>query len=241
MMPGMDGTELCKALRQNHSTTDTPIIMLTAKDDRETEMKSISCGADVFMPKPFNLQKLQLHMVQLLKRRNDIIKKIHINAIAEKPYEKEGYENNDERLIADVMKAINDNMAEEDFNVAKLCQLLNIDQKQLYRKLKKLTGKTPVSFIREQRLKRAANPPETRTAHGIRGDVSGWVQQPVLFQQVFHRDVFGLSERLQNFLSTSQRVTNGSTREALSLVSLDKAIIALYCLDCGMGRRFVRS
>lgn len=157
MMPGMDGTELCKALRQNHSTTDTPIIMLTAKDDRETEMKSISCGADVFMPKPFNLQKLQLHMVQLLKRRNDIIKKIHINAIAEKPYEKEGYENNDERLIADVMKAINDNMAEEDFNVAKLCQLLNIDQKQLYRKLKKLTGKTPVSFIREQRLKRAAN------------------------------------------------------------------------------------
>ena len=156
MMPGMEGTELCKKLRENHSTTDTPIIMLTAKDDRETEMKSISCGADVFMPKPFNLQKLQLHIVQLLRRKNAIIKKIQISSIAERPYDEEEQENNDERLIADAMKAINNHMSEEDFNVGRLCELLNIDQKQLYRKLKKLTGKTPVSFIREQRLKRAA-------------------------------------------------------------------------------------
>ncbi|MBE6333074.1 MAG: helix-turn-helix transcriptional regulator [Bacteroidales bacterium] len=63
---------------------------------------------------------------------------------------------NDEELMARVISLINSNMQSEDFNVAKLCDLMCIDQKQLYRKLKHLTGETPVGFIRKQRMKRAA-------------------------------------------------------------------------------------
>ena len=64
--------------------------------------------------------------------------------------------NDDERLMTEIMKAINGNMSSEEFNVSRLCELIGIEQKQLYRKMKLLTGQTPVSFIREQRLKRAA-------------------------------------------------------------------------------------
>ena len=155
-LPGMDGMELCRRLRHNHATADTPIIMLTAKDDQTTELKSISCGADVFIPKPFNLQKLQLHMVQLLRRKASIVKSAHIVSIAEEGQGRIETVNDDERLMTEIMKAINGNMSSEEFNVSRLCELIGIEQKQLYRKMKSLTGQTPVSFIREQRLKRAA-------------------------------------------------------------------------------------
>ena len=62
----------------------------------------------------------------------------------------------DEELMERIVSLTNSNMHSEDFNVTKLCDLLCMDQKQLYRKTKQLTGETPVNFIRKQRMKRAA-------------------------------------------------------------------------------------
>ena len=155
MMPGIDGTELCHRIRHNHSSELVPIIMLTAKDDTNTELKSIRSGADVFMPKPFDLRKLQLHIVQLLNKRKAIEQNIRIGTLTSVPNE-ETTLTNDEELMERVVSLINSNMQSEEFNVTKLCDLLCMDQKQLYRKLKQLTGETPVSFIRKQRLQRAA-------------------------------------------------------------------------------------
>ena len=155
MMPGIDGTELCHRIRHNHSTELLPIIMLTAKDDTNTELKSIRSGADVFMPKPFDLRKLQLHIVQLLNKRKAIEQNTRIETMTS-VQNKETALTNDEEFMERVISLINSNMHSEEFNVTKLCDLLYMDQKQLYRKLKKLTGETPVSFIRKQRLQRAA-------------------------------------------------------------------------------------
>jgi len=155
MMPGIDGTELCHRIRHNHSTELVPIIMLTAKDDTNTELKSIRSGADVFMPKPFDLRKLQLHIVQLLNKRKAIEQNTRIENMASVSNEVSVL-TNDEELMGRVVSLINSNMQSEDFNVTKLCDLLCMEQKQLYRKLKQLTGETPVSFIRKQRLQRAA-------------------------------------------------------------------------------------
>ena len=155
MMPGIDGTELCHRIRHNHSSELVPIIMLTAKDDTNTELKSIRSGADVFMPKPFDLRKLHLHIVQLLNKRKAIEQNTRIESITSVSNEESAL-TNDEELMERVVSLINSNMQSEEFNVTKLCELLCIDQKQLYRKLKQLTGETPVCFIRKQRLQRAA-------------------------------------------------------------------------------------
>lgn len=155
MMPGIDGTELCHRIRCNHSTSLVPIIMLTAKDDTTTELKSIRSGADVFMPKPFDLRKLQLHIVQLLNRRKAIEQNVRIESITSVAEEVPSL-TSDEELMERVVSLINSNMQSEEFNVTKLCDLIGMDQKQLYRKLKLLTGETPVSFIRKRRLQRAA-------------------------------------------------------------------------------------
>lgn len=156
MMPGMDGMELCRRLRHNHTTKNIPIIMLTAKDDYETELKGIENGADVFMPKPFDLKKLQLHLVQLLKKQKSLVQSIHIDALTQMK-EDSGEPLGDEALMKKVVQIINDNISSEDLNVNKLSNLMGMDQKQLYRKIKLLTGETPVSYIRNQRLARAAS------------------------------------------------------------------------------------
>ena len=156
MMPGIDGTELCHRIRHNHSSELVPIIMLTAKDDANTELKSIRSGADVFMPKPFDLRKLQLHIVQLLNKRKAIEQNVRIEGITTVSNEGPAL-TNDEELMNRVVSLINSNMQSEEFNVTKLCDLLCMDQKQLYRKLKQLTGETPVSFIRKQRMQKAAS------------------------------------------------------------------------------------
>lgn len=155
MMPGIDGTELCHRLRHHYATRIVPIIMLTAKDDTNTELKSIRSGADVFMPKPFDLRKLQLHIVQLLNKRRAIEENSRIDNLRT-VQEEIGVLTSDEELMERIVSLISSNMHSEEFNVTKLCDLLCMDQKQLYRKLKQLTGETPVNFIRKQRMNRAA-------------------------------------------------------------------------------------
>ena len=97
----------------------------------------------------------QLHIVQLLNKRKAIEQNTRIEGMVS-VQSQDSVASNDEELMERVISLIDSNMQSEEFNVTKLCSLLCMDQKQLYRKLKQLTGETPVSFIRKQRMERAA-------------------------------------------------------------------------------------
>lgn len=66
MMPEMDGWELCQKIRR---FSDVPIIMLTARDQREDIVKGLQLGADDYITKPFNEDELIARMSALLRRR----------------------------------------------------------------------------------------------------------------------------------------------------------------------------
>lgn len=66
MMPGIDGFELCRQIR---TFSDVPIIMLTARDQREDIVKGLDLGADDYITKPFNEDELLARMTALLRRR----------------------------------------------------------------------------------------------------------------------------------------------------------------------------
>ncbi len=157
MMPGMDGLAFSRAVRQNHRTATVPIIMLTAKDDMATEMKSIKIGVDVFMPKPFDLKKLQLRIAQLLQRKDSVEQSVRMEAVLNTAFngspESKSY---DEIFMENVIRVIDGNMERDDFDVSSLADMLAVDSKQLYRKLKQLTGYSPVNYIRKLRMKKAA-------------------------------------------------------------------------------------
>ena len=52
MMPGMDGIELCRVIRDRNDTTRTPILILSARGDAESIMRGIEAGANDYLPKP---------------------------------------------------------------------------------------------------------------------------------------------------------------------------------------------
>lgn len=162
MMPNMDGSEFVKRLRHEHSTKTIPIIMLTAKDDSNTELESIRIGVDVFLPKPFDLRKLQLHIVQLLNKQKALLESTNIADMLKENSTKDSAEyhktlmTSDEELMHALLNAIEKNMKNNDFNVNALAQTVGVDSKQLYRKLKQMTGMTPVAFLRQKRMQRAA-------------------------------------------------------------------------------------
>lgn len=154
MMPIMSGLEMCKRMKQIPRLASTPIIMLTAKNDNQTENESIKLGIDVFMPKPFEPNVLFGRINYLLKLRNEIKEKVRIQTITEaKPIEAESIT---EKQLAKIAKIVEDNVSDPDLNVNFLCEKSGLPQKQLYRMIKKYMGVAPLDYIRRVRLQKAA-------------------------------------------------------------------------------------
>lgn len=156
LMPEMDGIELSKRLKDDPRTSIIPIIMLTAKDDKETKLKSISAGIDVFISKPFDVYELKLRMQQLLSTRNTMERKLKIDAIGQSVQLENKKPDMNEVFMEQLASIIEENIENSEFNVSMLCTLLKMDNKQLCRKTKLLTGATPVDLIRRIRMRKAA-------------------------------------------------------------------------------------
>lgn len=155
IMPEMDGIEFCREIRKMSQTALVPIIMLTARDDKETELKSMKAGVDVFMSKPFDVDKLRSRLEQLLQTRREIEKKLCVETTVHSQI-KEKETDTGEAFITELVSIMEENMENTEFNVSMLCQLVGMDSKQLYRKVKQLAGVTPVDLIRRIRMKKAA-------------------------------------------------------------------------------------
>ena len=153
-MPVMDGLEMCRQIRQFAPLSTIPIILLTAKDDRQTEQESIDLNIDVFLPKPFEVPTLTARVKQLLGTQKRMEQRIRMEMLAtpEKPREL----SQDERFLKKVTQLIEEHLDDADLSVARLCELGDFPEKQLYRKLKQFTGLSAVEYIRSIRLKRAA-------------------------------------------------------------------------------------
>lgn len=154
MMPIMDGLEMSSRIKKNIPTSTIPIILLTAKDDKNTEMESISLNVDAFIPKPFDPDLLLSRIEQLLNSKQQIENRLRIETITT-PKAIEAT-SPDEKFLSEIIGIIEDKIADPDLNVNTLSTVSSVGSKQLYRKLKQLTGMSPVEYIRSIRLKKAA-------------------------------------------------------------------------------------
>ncbi len=68
MLPDISGTEVCKQLRADASTRDTPIVMLTAKGEEIDRVVGFEVGADDYVVKPFSVRELMLRVQAILRR-----------------------------------------------------------------------------------------------------------------------------------------------------------------------------
>lgn len=154
MMPVMDGLEMCRQIREYGPLSTIPIVLLTAKGDKETEKRSISLGIDSFIPKPFELPNLTARIDQLIGNKQRMEQKLRMEYLSA-PQDNAPL-SYDEKCLKKVTQVIEEHMDDSDLSVARLCELGDFSEKLLYRKLKQLTGLSTVEYIRSVRLKKAA-------------------------------------------------------------------------------------
>jgi signal transduction histidine kinase/ligand-binding sensor domain-containing protein/DNA-binding response OmpR family regulator len=152
MMPEMDGIELCRRLKSNPKYSAIPLIILTAKHDEQAKVEGLTIGADDYITKPFNCDLLRLRIKKLLDLS---VRGVQRSLIEPEP-EHIKVTSLDEKLVEDAVKYVEKNMERPDLSVEELSRQLGMSRVHLYKRMRQVTGKTPIEFIRVMRLKRAA-------------------------------------------------------------------------------------
>lgn len=155
MMPEMDGLTLCRTIKSNIENSHITIILLTAKNSIDDRVECYNAGADGYISKPFELKVLEARINNFIAnkelRQQKFKSNIKIN-ISELQHP-----TLDEEFLKNATAIIEDNLSKTDFDINAFAKSINMSNSSLYRKLKSLTGLSPVEFIRNIRLKHACN------------------------------------------------------------------------------------
>ena len=161
MMPGMDGHELCRHVKNNVETSHIPFILLTALSDKEDILNGLECKADQYIVKPFDLTMLKANICNLLENRDHVRKQLQKSIIAnlkrdgqlvEEPSEM--LSSIDDEFIQQVTAMTKEGLS-KGLNVDTLCASLNMSRTSFYHKIKALTGLPPAELIRNIRMEEA--------------------------------------------------------------------------------------
>ena len=153
VMPVMDGLQMSRKIRRALATAFLPIIILTGRNDRATELEAYEF-ADAFIPKPFSLKYLNSRIILLLIKHEQYLEKIRQEQLM--TLEVEEVRNPDEVFMQEVTDIINAHIDDPEFSASALVEASRYSSKQVYRKIKQLNGMGVVEFIREVRLRKAA-------------------------------------------------------------------------------------
>jgi signal transduction histidine kinase/DNA-binding response OmpR family regulator len=154
MMPGANGYELCRVLKNDIRTSHVPIILLTAKASEISIIRGLETGADDYVTKPFSTKILGVRIKNLIDLRRQLQVK-RKRQMTLQPTEI-SVSSVDEVFYKELQDVIEKNLSDTEFNVEQLGKKLYMSRASLYRKIMALTGESPLQFIRSYRLKRAA-------------------------------------------------------------------------------------
>ena len=162
MMPVMDGLTFCSRLKQHEATSHIPVLLLTARSSEQQYIEGMQTGADMYMTKPFSADLLLANIASLLANRLKLRQLFNAqNSQSEQPSTQHSTLNTqhspspDRRFLDTFLKAMEKHMSNTNLKIEDLGDEVGLSRVQLYRKVKALTGMTPVEILRETRLKRA--------------------------------------------------------------------------------------
>jgi CheY-like chemotaxis protein len=156
MMPGMDGYALCRAIKSDPETDFIPVVLLTARAERDDRLAGLREHADDYLTKPFDVRELTTRIENLIAIRRRLRDRFTSAPAAEPPREPETPDPADEAFLARVRGAVVAHLSEEDFSVEELARAVAHSRGHLHRRLRGLAGESPSDLIRRMRLERAA-------------------------------------------------------------------------------------
>ncbi len=169
MMPEIDGIEFLQQIKENEDTSHIPFILLTAKTDIESKITSLNYGADDYITKPFSVKYLKARIENILNQRKHLYEHYikDKNLIIPASHKKTETENqyitpHDEIFLKKVREEIEKNIDNSNFLIEDLVASMAMSRTVFFKKLKSLTGLAPIEFIRDIKIKHAADLLETQ-------------------------------------------------------------------------------
>ena len=156
MMPITDGITLCRRIKGDIRTSHIPVILLTAKSAKDSQLVGLEAGADDYISKPFNMEMLLLkvrHLIEMKKKMQKAFMQSSTMGIALTEVQASSM---DEELMRKAIGYIEEQIANPELSVERLSREMGMSRVNFYKKCLSITGKTPVELIRTVRLKRAA-------------------------------------------------------------------------------------
>ncbi|WP_242521391.1 two-component regulator propeller domain-containing protein [Tamlana sp. s12] len=150
MMPIKNGIDLCESIKNNPATSHIPVVLLTAKVGEQHEIEGLKTGADAYITKPFNSDKLKIIIRNLLENRKQVHKHFS-ETLSISP--KLAVSSTESEFLKHLQEVIDTNVTNPEFNSEMFASKMALSRTQLHRKLKAITNTSTSEFIRLQRLK----------------------------------------------------------------------------------------
>lgn len=153
-MPRMNGYELCKHIKEDLEISHIPVILLTARNDDESQLFGYKNGADAYLTKPFEVSILYGIIRSQLKNRERMRTRYAETGSLPQP-EESTFSSADEDFLHRLNQLISENLDNDQMGVPFLSLELGVSRASLYNKLKALTGMGANDYITKLRIERA--------------------------------------------------------------------------------------
>lgn len=155
VMPGKNGYELCRQIKENIQISHIPVILLTAKATVEDQVQGLDCGADAYVTKPFEPQYLLALIQSQLKNREKVRAMLSRSTDVDE-LESDALSPQDNAFMTELYQLMENELANSELDVARMTEMLHISRTKFYYKVKGLTGENPSVFFKRYKLNRAA-------------------------------------------------------------------------------------
>ncbi|MGM9790373.1 MAG: two-component regulator propeller domain-containing protein [Candidatus Cryptobacteroides sp.] len=155
MMPGKDGIELLKSVKNSRKTYNTPVILVSAKTSEEDRLRGLESGADIYITKPFSGQYLKACVDRLAQTQLKLRSQLSADIMTSP--EKIEIVSPAHKTLQSIARAVEKNLSNAEFGVEQLSKEIGLSRMHIYRVLKNMLGETPSEFINDFRLAKAAS------------------------------------------------------------------------------------
>jgi DNA-binding response OmpR family regulator len=159
MMPVMNGLEFCQHVKKDGISSHIPVILLTARALEKHQIEGYESGADAYITKPFSPELLLARIDNLLQSRHQLKDLWSVKPATEPATPATAAASVptpiEDAFISRFKKIVEERLADSNLSVEELAADMGLSRVQLYRKVKALTGSTPVDLLRKARLAQA--------------------------------------------------------------------------------------
>ena len=156
IMNGMDGFTFIQAVKSDPNISYIPLVVISAKNSVEDQIKASNLGANSYLTKPFHPLQIKSTIENLISRQESLRNYFYSSLSSIKVKNGKTLHANDEELIENVYRLITEHIDEEALSPVWIAESLGMSKATFYRRLKEVLDKTPSEFIREIRLDYAA-------------------------------------------------------------------------------------